>query len=124
MSGQQREREPLPLFVAIANYGIAMGAAPLNKHVGCWEQQVDASWWLAVNGHRTPTHTSRGGEPIPPFTAYVEYNGWPAGLIGPADGAFAAGTGANETAFLVALANALPNAVAAGAGPEGGKEPQ
>jgi hypothetical protein len=92
-----------PVFMAIADYAIRKGAAPLHRHVGCWEAQVDASWWIAVNGHGTPMATSRGGEMLPPYHAYVEYHGWPAGLLHAGGGVMAAGEAANEETFRTAL---------------------
>ena len=40
-----------------------------------------------------------------PFHTYIEYNGWPAGVLNPlGEGEFAAGTGANVESFVAALA--------------------
>ena len=91
-------------FVEMGNLCIAAGAAPLSKHEGCWEHQVDERWWIAVNGHAQPEKrlTSKGIE-IQPFHCYVEYNGWPAGILSPYGGVIAAGTGANEDTFIEAL---------------------
>lgn len=93
----------LDIMVSIANLAIRRGAAPVNKYVGCWELQVDPRWWLAVNGHPTPTLCSKGGEPVLPFHAYIEFNGWPWGIVGPGGGITGDGAVANVTAFLIAL---------------------
>lgn len=72
-------------FALIAEFAIALGAAPLTKHTGCWEHRLGDRWLIAVNGHRTPTKCSTGCE-VPPFHAYVEHDGWPGGLIAPNGG--------------------------------------
>jgi hypothetical protein len=80
-----------------------LGAKPLNEIVGCWEVKVDARWWLACNGHKEPLVCSRGVT-VQPFTFYVEYNGWPAGVFYvDGEGQFAAGNGANVETFVAAL---------------------
>lgn len=97
----------VPLFVAIAEYATRHGAQSIKDLPGCWEVQIDARWWIAVNGHDVPTPCSRGGEPVPPWSAYIEFNGWPAGLISARDGGcLAAGELANEATFRAALAAA------------------
>lgn len=97
-------------FAVLCSLGMAMGAAPLNKHAGCWEHQVDGQWWLAVNGHKEAKTTSKG-QSVEPFHCYVEYNGWPAGVFTPYGGIIAAGEGANERTFLLAMQRAEAEAL-------------
>jgi hypothetical protein len=104
-------------FDWIAQVGVAAGAAPLNKHPACWEYRIDDKWWLAVNGHRAPMLCSHSEIPVDPFTAYVEYNGWPAFLVNPRGGHGADGEGANEDTFIAALQRKLADLKAH---PEGG----
>ena len=40
---------------------------------------------------------------LPPLNIAVEFNGWPAGVIGPDGGVIAAGRLANEEAFIAAM---------------------
>lgn len=82
-----------------------LGVTKINEMDGCWEHQVDEKWWIACNGHQETTRNSHGAE-VPPFHVYVEYNGWPAGLINPRQGVIAAGEGANERTFIAALRKA------------------
>lgn len=89
-------------MMLIAKLGIAVGTAPLNKYTGCWEFKIDEQWWIAVNGHREAMACSRGND-VPPFSAYIVYMGWPAGIIAPNGGVIAAGDCANEDAFIDAL---------------------
>ncbi len=86
-------------IVALAEH---LGIKPLNTFPACWEHQIDERWWMAVNGHREAIPCSMGPE-VPPFTAYVQFNGWPAGQINPRGGWIAAGEAANEGAFIDAL---------------------
>jgi hypothetical protein len=94
-------------FVRIAELGNALGIV-LNKLPGCWEHSIDERWRIAVNGHETPMLSSLSNVPVEPFTCYVEYNGWPAGLLTPCGGVIAAGSCANEEEFIAALIRAIP----------------
>lgn len=89
-------------FYEIANMAQRMGVTRIDQMEGCWEVDVDDHWRLSVNGHGEPTK-NRDGTEVPPITAYVEWNGWPAGLIHPAGGTMAAGSAANEGALIEAL---------------------
>jgi hypothetical protein len=89
-------------FALTAELCLAMNAAPVNQHSGCWELAVDDHWFLAFNGHNVPVNCSKSAK-VPPFTIYIEYNGWPAGVVDPVGGTMAAGDCANENAFLDAL---------------------
>ncbi len=91
---------------AIIDLSAALGITHINKLPGCHEHQVDERWSLAVNGHLKPMRTSKGNT-LEPLHVIVYYNGWPAGVFHIAgDGWFAAGTGANEDAFIAACAKA------------------
>lgn len=98
-----------PYYAAIC-YAQSHGAKNLKDHPGCWERQVDETWFVAFNGHKEPTPTHGGkkslGQSVDvlPFSVYVEYNGWPAGILTPSGGEFAAGSGANVDTFVAALA--------------------
>lgn len=98
--------DPLEVFAAVAGVAERAGETPINQRAGTWERQLDPAWWIAVNAHRDPVTCSKGVE-VAPFTMYVEYNGWPAGILSPtAGGQFAAGTGANIETFLAACERA------------------
>ena len=98
------------VFVEIVEYSHRSGVTRINRLPGCWEFAA-GDWWLAVNGHDVPTRCSRGFA-VPPFQAYVEFCGLPAGLVSPRGGVLAAGACANEAALLAAL-RALPGKEAA-----------
>ena len=92
-------------FFEIGNLAGRLGVEGINKFPGCWEHQVDDSWWIAVNTHAEKTTCSTGVD-VPAYHAYVMFNGWPAGVISPAGGVIAAGECANEDTFIAALKRA------------------
>jgi len=85
----------------IAELANSLGASPVNQYSGAWEYQIDDAWKVAVNGHEKPVMVD--GLELPPFHILVWYNGWPAGIMTPYDGEFAAGSHANEAEFLDVL---------------------
>jgi hypothetical protein len=89
-------------FLEIAHLAERLGIANIRALPGCWEHQIDKRWWIAVNANENATVCSRGPT-VPPYSAYVEFNGWPAGIINPRGGVIAAGAAANEDAFIAAL---------------------
>jgi hypothetical protein len=97
------------LFLKIADFGLATDGKGLSKLPGCWERQVDERWWLAVNGHDKEALTSEG-DPVPAFSAYIKFNGWPAGIVDPYGGLLAAGELANERTLMAALDGAIARA--------------
>lgn len=84
-------------FAAIVNYTLSKGVTNLAAHPGLWESQVDEHWKIRVNGH------SETVEGVPRYSAAIEYNGWPAGIIDPSGGIMTAGSEANEDTFIAAV---------------------
>jgi hypothetical protein len=69
---------------------------------GVWRRTIGESWRIVFNG--TPEAKKPEDAPeLPPFGIYVEYNGWPAGILHPSGGIIAAGEGANENTFIAAI---------------------
>ena len=98
-------------FEVIVEMSTRLGASNIGRLPGCWEHTWEhdgAEWYVAVNGHKVDTNCSRG-EVVPPVTAYVEYNGWPAGLIGPGVWEMVEGTAANLSTFMAACDAAGPD---------------
>ena len=89
-------------FVRVAELARALGVRDINQLPGCWEVQVDGRWWLAMNGHGHMVKASDDAE-VPPYSAWIKFNGWPAGVISPTGGVIAAGRLANEDIFIAAL---------------------
>lgn len=52
--------------------------------------------------------TCTEGVTVEPFHCYIEFNGWPAGVVAPWGGVIAAGDVANEAAFLAAVKARMP----------------
>jgi hypothetical protein len=95
------DHEGHPFFAIVAR-AERDGVKSICDLPGCWELTAGA-WWVAVNGHREPTKCSRGVE-VPGFHAYVEFNGWPAGIFSPhGTGEFVVSADANAAAFIAAL---------------------
>lgn len=100
-------------FVRVVQLADALRVCRIDKRPGCWEQQVDERWWVAVNGHPHEIKCSHGAA-VPPLSVYVEFNGWPAGYFGPGGGVIAAGDAANESNFIEALEDARARAIEKG----------
>lgn len=87
-------------FIELVNAGVRMGVENIKDMPGCWENgDPNDGWFVALNGHKEKVKCSAGVE-VEPYTAYVSWNGWPAGILGPNGGVVAAGEVANEDAFI------------------------
>ena len=105
----QEERPMSAAFIRICDLALELGVRAINGLPACWEHQVDEHWFIAVNGHGEAQKTSNGNA-VPPFNCYIEFSGFPAGLITPYDGIIAAGSVANEDSFIAALERATEKA--------------
>ena len=106
-------------FMLLRDWSKRQGAAPLNQGPGCWERKIDEDWSVSINGHREPRNNSAGLE-VPPFSAFIQWKDWPAGVIDPGGGIIVAGEFANENIFIDALKAAgakLPDEAACPASP-------
>lgn len=95
------------VFAAVCELAIASGAESIKDLPGCWNATVDEHWRVALNGHDADRPAWEGGPDVPPYCAFVEFNGWPAGMLSAHGGAIAAGEIANEDALLAALRRAI-----------------
>lgn len=96
-------------MLAIAELLHALGKSPANKVAGPLVHDVDEHWRVVLNGHNESVRYGEHGEiEVPPFHCYIEFNGWPAGLLSPYGGVIAAGALANEPAFVAACKAAMP----------------
>lgn len=92
---------------AIVNLTVALEVKDINQLPGAWEQRIDDSWYIAINGHDDdfdvrPKDSMKAT--IPPYHFAVWFNGWLAGLLHPFDGGvFAAGSEAYEVSFAEAV---------------------
>lgn len=96
------------VFSKACDLAIAQGFSGLNKIPGCLEIYVDERWWFAINAHPETVESTKGN--VPPMTIYFEFNGWPAGMIGPRDGCLCGGAAANEGELIKALDAAIAKA--------------
>lgn len=107
----QRPGRPLSaVFLKLADLALAHGIKGIKQLPACWEVQIDEHWWAAVNGHDKPTACSRSVMPVPAFSAYLQFNGWPAGMLDPFGGFLAAGHLANEANLIAAIDAAIHGA--------------
>lgn len=99
----ETKNPPLSLaMVRVCDLAFALGVRDLNKRPDCWEHQIDSRWWIAVNGRSEPTKCTHGPM-VQPYQCYIEFNGFPAGIIDPYGGCIAAGEVANEDSFVEAV---------------------
>lgn len=106
MTIPDRVPEKIPeVFLAVADLAKARALKPANQYPGCMEIEVDEHWWIALNGHREAMACSKGPV-VDSFTMYVEFNGWPAGVVGIDGGVLVGGERANEATLLEALKRA------------------
>lgn len=95
------EHDALLAVLALAQH---LGVRDSGELPEYWEEQIDAAWWIAVNGQLADVVSSRGMS-VPSGTIYVEFNGVPAGIMHIlGEGEFAAGTEANPETFAAAIA--------------------
>lgn len=106
-------------FAKTCQLGMALGITNIKTLPGCWTHQVDERWWIALNGHdkdtlaASPDGMSTGvGFKVPPYSCYIEFNGWAWGIIGPDGGECMFGGAANENTFIEALDAAAAKAQA------------
>ena len=93
-------------FALIAELGCTLGVGDICDLPGAWEQEIDDSWYVAVNAHKhAVTVMPEGGmeASVPPYHAAVWFNGWLAGLVSAHGGTIAAGELANESSFIDAV---------------------
>lgn len=93
-------------FGLLAEFAVATGAKSIGDLAGCWEKRIDEHWWVAVNGHLDEVACSREA-PVPPRHAYIEYDGWPAGVLSEQGGVVTMGEVANEDSLKAALRRAV-----------------
>jgi len=108
----QDDRPLSATFGVIAEYCVSKGLAPIKDKI--LSVKIDDHWELCVNGFSEERDTgpfgqSKASHKIGPFSAYVEFNGWPAGEFNPYGGCFAAGELANEETFCEVLKKEIAN---------------
>lgn len=84
------------------------GVLPVGKMPGLWERRLDDRWTFWINGQLEPVRTPTDFN-LRPGECYVEFNGWPAGILSmiTGEGYIAAGSLANYQTFCEALRRAI-----------------
>lgn len=79
-------------------YAMMNGATAIAMKEGLWINRVDDQWAIKCNGKLEDV------ENVPAASWYIEFNGWPAGIIGIlGDGMLCAGAEGNEENLRAAL---------------------
>lgn len=89
-------------FAVVCAMAARLGLSNINELPGCWEHQVNADWWIALNGHEIEIATTEGTN-VPPYSMFVKWNGWPAGVIDVGGGIIMYGS---EDDFIAAVKGA------------------
>lgn len=84
-------------FVIVVRLAELLGVSHINKLPGLWRCQIDDHWSIAINAKEAAI------ESIPTHHMSVEYNGWPAALLNPFQGAFVISEHVNEDTFIAAV---------------------
>lgn len=104
-------------MVRIMEYADAKGVENLKALPGCWEEQIDDTWWIAFNGHNDARKVViMGGRPldrsilgmveVPPFHILIVHQGDPLGFIHAFGGEMIYKKGADEESFIEAMKRA------------------
>lgn len=91
------------IFELVTELAIKDKVVPIMDKI--WERKIDKHWKIVVNGYNETKELC--GIEIPAYHIYVEFNGFPAGLINPFDGIICAGKEANIERFIGALETAI-----------------
>lgn len=90
--------EEKSLAELLVEYAISNGAQRINELPGLWINQVDEHWLIKCNGHPYVI------DHVPPFSWWIEYNGFQAGILGiHGGGFFCAGEMANKKKLISAI---------------------
>ena len=68
------------LFSVVLEVALSRGLHPLTRRPGCTEVRLGEGWCVLLNPHATPTDCP-GGNWVPPYTAVVQYVGFPVGVL-------------------------------------------
>lgn len=105
------------VWALVCELALALGHRQLNQRPGCWRHELadpnGGTWAFTLNPHDTPKLIGDTATTLPPFHLFVEWNGFPAGIVSPAGGVIAAGARANEDTCIAALKAATEQAKAA-----------
>lgn len=107
-------------FYRVVDLAVALDPTPLSERASrVIEIAVDEHWRVVLNGdsvaHAIPMYPQ--GPALAPWSVYVEWNGFPAGLLDAGGGVIAAGEAANEATLIAALVAAKARVEAEAAQP-------
>lgn len=75
----------------LLEYALSLGVTPDLIKKGIWENEIDKHWKVKLNGQTEKV------ENVPGLSWYIEFNGWPAGIMNVlGEGVLCAGAAGNE----------------------------
>lgn len=102
------------IFAKVAVLALARGVAGINRLPGCWVDDVDEHWTVAVNAHAEAIAAEPEGAmraEVPPYAVAVWWHGWLAGIVNAGGGVIAAhAEGASEDRLIADLDAAIARA--------------
>ena len=88
----------------LLSFAMHKGALSISLKKELWQHKVDQHWEIACNGQ------DKKVDEVPPFSWYIKFNGWPAGILGiMGDGILCAGAAGNEENLRQALLDNIFN---------------
>jgi hypothetical protein len=105
-----QEQPITQVFALLCELAFALGVRSIKDLPGCWTHRIDGQWEVCINGHRHAVACPHCKVTVPPFHAYLQFNGWTAGVISPHSGTLADGALANERTLVEALQQAIAKA--------------
>ena len=97
------ELAPKLAWVGCCALAMKDGIIPASSAPGGVYERKVGEWRIFLNGSPDDKPKTDKHPALPKFAVYVEYNGWPAGIIDPGSGIIAAGEAANEDSFIAAI---------------------
>ena len=91
-------------FVKLVDLAEALGKNNIKALPGCCEIVIDDTWKVAINGHgkMCQSQFSKLKNPVPPYSAYVEFKNQIGAMLSVDAGWFLGYPGCNENAFIAA----------------------
>jgi hypothetical protein len=97
------DRGPNLVWTGCCMLAMKDGVVPIaSAPDGIYRRKV-GEWQITINGTEKDKPETDSHPKLPRFAVYVEFNGWPAGIIDPAGGLLAAGAAANEDTLIAAI---------------------
>jgi len=98
-------------FLLIGELAEKLGVTPLINHPGLWTHSIPGikggTWRWALNAHQEALVDEESGVAVEFAHCFLQWSGWPAGMLTPYGGWICSGEAANEGTFIAALKQEL-----------------